>query len=174
MRPGEGAAIDQEENAAGAGVGDQAIDEIAGSAGFSAAHGHVDEGARMVAGERLFQVGDDAVLVVPKAPARQRRHDAQAAAERGAGRPKIGFEPGGQGFGTAEAEDGPAAGVGFEEVGEAGLDARGLVAEWERASGCGEILREPLAVFAGLDFDSDQGNARLLGFDYTGCVAVDV
>ena len=40
---------------------------VAGGEGLAAAHGHLDEGAGIVAGERLFQIGDDAVLVGPKA-----------------------------------------------------------------------------------------------------------
>ncbi len=108
-------------------MGDQAVDEVAGGEGFAAAHGHVDQGARIVAGERLFQVYDDAVLVVPESLAGRGWHDAQAAAEGGSGRFQIGFEPGGQSFGTVEAEDGAAAGVGFEEVGEARLDSGGLI-----------------------------------------------
>ena len=170
----ESAAVDQEENAAGTGVGDETPGEIAGGEGLSAAHGHVDEGARVIASERLFQVGDDAVLVAPKALAGQGGHDAQAAAQGGAGRFEVGFEPGGEGFGAVEGEDGAAAGVGFEEVGEARLDSGGLVAEGERATRSGEIVRESLAVFGGLNFDCDEGNALLLGLDYSGGVAVDV
>ena len=55
----EGAAVDQEENAAGAGVGDETPGEIAGGEGLSAAHGHVDQSAGVIASERLFQVDDD-------------------------------------------------------------------------------------------------------------------
>jgi hypothetical protein len=73
-----------------------------------------------------------------------------------------------------EGEDGAAASVGFEEVGEARLDSGGLVAEWERAARRGEVPRESLAVSAGLDFDFDEGNALLLCLDYSGCVAVNV
>jgi hypothetical protein len=108
-------------------------DEVAGGEGFSAAHGHVDQGARTVAGERLFEVGDDAVLMVPEAFARQRRHDAQAASQAGAGRFEIGFEPRGERFGTMEAEDRAAARFRFEEICESRLDARGLINERQRA-----------------------------------------
>jgi hypothetical protein len=161
-------------NAAGAGVGDQTPGEVAGGEGFSAAHGHVDQGTRIIASERLFQVDDDAVLVVPKAFAGQGRHNAQAASQGVAGRFEVGFKPGGERFGAVEGEDGAAASVGFEKVREARLDSGGLVAEWERATGGGEVLRESLAVFAGLDFDFDEGNSLLLRFDYSSGVPVDV
>ena len=164
----------QEENAAGAGVGDETPGEVAGGEGFSAAHGHVDQGAGVIASERLFEIGDDAVLVVPEARAGQRRHDAQAATQGGAGRFEVGFEPGGEGFGAVKGEDGAAAGVGFEEVGEARLDSGGLVTEGERAARGGEVVRESLAVFAGLDFDFDEGNSLLLGLDYSGGTTVNI
>jgi len=67
-----------------------------------------------------------------------------------------------------------AAGVGFEQVGEARLDSSGLVAERERAARRWEIVRQSLAIFAGLDFDFDKGHARLLGLDDSGRVAVDI
>jgi hypothetical protein len=73
-----------------------------------------------------------------------------------------------------EGEDGAAAGVGFEEVGEARLDSGGLVAEREPATRRGEVPRESLTVFAGLDLDFDEGNPFLFCLDYSGCVAVDV
>jgi hypothetical protein len=38
----EGAAIDEEKNAAGAGVLDEAVARIAGGEGFAAAGGHLD------------------------------------------------------------------------------------------------------------------------------------
>ena len=75
----------------------------------------------------------------------------------GAGRSEVGVEPLRKGLGTVEAEDGAAAGVGFEEVGEAGFDAGGLVAERERAAGRGEILGEALAVLAGSGFRRRSG-----------------
>src|ERR1035438_3186956 len=94
--------------------------------------------------------------------------------EAGAGRFEIGFEPGGEGFGTVKAEDGAAAGVGFEEVGEARLDAGRLVAEGEGAARRGKIPGEADAVLGGLDLDADQGNASLFGLHDTGSVAIDV
>ena len=128
----------------------------------------------MVAGKGLIEVGDNAVLVIPEPFAGDGRHQAEAVAEAGAGRFEIGFEPGGEGFGTVKAEDGAAAGVGFEEVGEARLDAGGFVAEGEGPAWRGEVLGKPDAVFGGLDLDTDQGNAGLLGFHDAGSVAIDV
>ena len=170
----ESAAVHQEENAPGASEGDQAVDEVAGGEGLSAAHGHVDEGAGVVAGEGLFEVRNDAVLMIPKALARDGRHDAQPVAQATARRLEIGFEPTGERFGAVETEDGTAARVGFQEVGEARLDASGLITERERAARRGEIPGKPDAVFGGLDFDADQGDAGLLRFHDADCVSIDV
>lgn len=73
-----------------------------------------------------------------------------------------------------EAEDGPAARVGFEEVRKTGLDTGGLVAKRQRATRRGEILRQALAVFDGLDLDLDERNSLFLGFNDASRVAVDI
>src|ERR1019366_4030226 len=100
----ESSAVHEEQNAPRARVGDQAVDQVAGGEGLSAAHGHVDEGAGVVAGEGLFKVRDDAVLVIPKSLARDGRHDAQPVAQATARRLEIGFEPTGERFGAVETE----------------------------------------------------------------------
>jgi hypothetical protein len=51
-----------------------------------------------------------------------------------------------------EAEDGAAGGVGVQQVGEAGFNARGLIKEGKRPARSWESLRDALAVLLGLDF----------------------
>jgi len=53
-------------------------------------------------------------------------------------------------FWPMKAKHRPAAGVGFEKVGEAGFYARALVLERERASWRGQVVRNAFAVFRGL------------------------
>ena len=54
--PAEVAAIHEEEDALGAGVFDEAVDEIDGGVGLARAGGHLDERARATGGEGLLQV----------------------------------------------------------------------------------------------------------------------
>jgi hypothetical protein len=89
----------------------------------------VNQGARVVARKRLLEIGDDAILMVPKSIAGERRQDTQAIANAGARGLEVGFEPRGERFRPMKAENRPAAGVGLQKIGEAGLDAGGLIAE---------------------------------------------
>jgi hypothetical protein len=73
-----------------------------------------------------------------------------------------------------KAEDRAAAGIGFEEIGEAGLDAGGLIAERQRSARGGEVRRKPLAISIGLDLDLGQRDTGFLRFYYAGCVAINV
>lgn len=74
----------------------------------------------------------------------------------------IGGDPFGQGFGLVEGEDGAPAGLGLEQVGEAGFDAGGFVAERQRAARGREGVGQSDAVFAGLWFDAGQGRTSFL------------
>ena len=68
-------AVHEEENAAGLGVFDEAIGERAGGEGLPRARGHVDERARAVFGERLFQSDVRLDLALPHASRNQRVRD---------------------------------------------------------------------------------------------------
>ena len=72
-------AIDQEQDAPGAGVLDQPVAEVAGGEGLAAAGRHLDQRARVVGGERALQVLDRLDLAVAQARGDQRRHLLQAA-----------------------------------------------------------------------------------------------
>jgi hypothetical protein len=69
--------IYQEENAFGASVLDQAIARIHCGKGFAAAGGHLNECARAIGGERLFQFGDGILLDLPQLGCIQRLHAAK-------------------------------------------------------------------------------------------------
>src|SRR5712692_6179143 len=92
----------------------------------------------------------------------------ETVAEIGAGNFCFLSEPFGKGFGAMEGENRAAAGVWFDEVGEAGFDAGALVAEGERLARGLELGREADAVFFGLDFVAGEGGAFFFGFDDTG------
>ena len=68
-------AVHEEEDAAGLGVFDEAIGERAGGEGLPRARGHVDERARAVFGERLFQSDVRFDLALPHASRNQRVRD---------------------------------------------------------------------------------------------------
>jgi len=72
-----------------------------------------------------------------------------------------------------ESEPWPAGGIGLEQIREAGFDPSGLVAERERPDGCGQRLRNPLAVLLRLDLDADEGCALLLGLDHPDRLTVE-
>ncbi len=59
-------AVDQEQHAPRAGELDQAVDEADGGEGLAAAGGHLDQRARLVGGEALFQVADGGDLRGPE------------------------------------------------------------------------------------------------------------
>jgi len=71
-----------------------------------------------------------------------------------------------------KAENVSAAGIRFEEVGEARLNASGLVAEGQGAARRGQGIRNALAVLLGLNLDTNKGRALLLGLDDSGRLAV--
>src|ERR1017187_812575 len=75
------------------------------------------------------------------------------------------LQPFGQSFRPVEAEDGPAGGVGLEQVGKAGLDSCGLVEERERTARRRESCRNSLAILLRLDLDANEGCTLLLSLD---------
>lgn len=98
----------------------------------------------------------------PEALLVERRHHPELAADSGTRGARVGVNPVGEGFRFVEGEDGAAAGVGFEEIGEAGFDAGALVAEREGAAGSGDDFGKADAVLGGLDFDGGEGDAAFL------------
>ena len=71
-----------------------------------------------------------------------------------------------------EAEDIPAACLRLQEVREAGLDPRGLVAEWQRTARSRDSCWDTFTIFLGLDFDTDQRRAFLLSLNNTDRLAI--
>ena len=63
--------------------------------------------------------------------------------------------------------------MGFEEIGEAGFGAGGLIKEWERPPRSWNRLRDAFAVLLCLDLNTDEGRAFFLSFNNSGGVAVD-
>src|SRR5260370_1811763 len=62
----QSAAVHQEEDAACAGVRDEAIDEVAGGEGLSPSKGHVDEGTRVGAAKGLIRVAMTGTQELPR------------------------------------------------------------------------------------------------------------
>jgi hypothetical protein len=79
----EVAAIDQEQDAPRPGELDQAVNERDRGEGFARAGGHLDQGARAVFLQGLFQVVDGRDLGGPEAFFLERRHVLQAGEEGG-------------------------------------------------------------------------------------------
>ncbi len=180
--PAQVGAVHEEEHPPGAAVLDQAIGRGDGGKRLAAPGGHLDEGAGAVLLERALEALDRPALDVPEARRQQLRQVLKPGAEgRGAavqGMPGRelgrGPEPLGQRLGPVEVEDRPAAGLGIEAVGEAGLDARALIEEGKRVPGAGEMVGHALRVLPRLDLDPRQGGAHLLGLDDARRLAVDV
>ena len=63
----EVAAIDEKEHAARAGELDEPVDEVDGGEGLAAAGGHLDQGARTILSQRLFEIVDGGDLRGPEA-----------------------------------------------------------------------------------------------------------
>ena len=78
-------AVDEEQDAARAGVLDEPVGEGAGGVGLARAGGHLDQRAGLVLGERLFQAGDGFDLAVAHAERDERvcrRHRLQTYPQR--------------------------------------------------------------------------------------------
>lgn len=164
----EVAAVDEEEDALGTGVLDEAVGLGDGGEGLAGAGGHLDEGARAVGGEGFFELRDGVDLALAERSGVQRGEMPKAGAEG------IGlldeFE---QVLGRVEGEDGARAGVGVALVAEVGFDAGGLVGEGQ---GIGPALGDPfvgIGVAGGLLGDSGEGRAFFLGFDDAERLAID-
>ena len=80
--PAQVASINQEQDTAGIGKLDQAIDRADRGEGLAAACGHLDQGPGSVGGEGLFQVPDRPLLRRPEPLGDQGRQNTQAAAQR--------------------------------------------------------------------------------------------
>ena len=112
----EVAAIDQEQHAPHAGVGQHPIGCGAGGEGLARAHGHLHERAGVIAGQRAFKPLDRLDLALAKAIGDERRHVPQPRPQRlGLGQPPP------QRLGAMEGEDPPRARLGVGEVAEQGF-----------------------------------------------------
>ncbi len=96
---------------------------------------------------------------------RKFREIAQLGTKRRAGMLEFLREPLIESFRPMKAEDRSAARVRFQQACEAGFDAGALVLERQRASWRGQVVRDAFAVLRGLQFDSGEGLAFLLGLD---------
>jgi hypothetical protein len=78
----EVATIYQEEHAACAAELDKAVDEVDGGEGLAAAGGHLDQGARTILSQRLFEIVDGDDLRGPETFSLQNRKLVEAFSER--------------------------------------------------------------------------------------------
>jgi hypothetical protein len=166
--------VDQEEDAARAGVLDQPVRDVGGGEGLARAGRHLDERAGAARGQRVLQVADGRRLGGPESGVVELRHGAKPGAERrGEGaRPEVG--PRRERLGPMEPEHRPARRIGIERVGEPGLDAGGLVREGERAlERRGDVVGKAVEVLARLPGDPGERLPLLLGLDHTDGTAVD-
>ena len=81
----EVACIHQKQDAFGPAKFEQAIDRGDGGEGFAGAGGHMNQGAGLVQGQRLFQAGDGTYLAVTQVAHQERRHLLCQAAAQGVG-----------------------------------------------------------------------------------------
>ena len=128
-------AVHEEEDAAGLGVFDEAIGERAGGERLPRAGGHVDERARAILGERLFQADVCLDLAFPHASRNQRVRDGHRL-QPGAEGVRLGG-PLGERLGAMEGEHAAGARCGIAFVAEERFDAGGFVEEREHAGEAG-------------------------------------
>jgi len=166
------AAIDQEEDAAGTGELDEAVEGVACGVSLAGAGGHLDKGAAAAVAQRVFESLDCSDLRGAQAEADERRHGGQAGLGGAAGGGEFAPQPLGERLWPMEAEDIAAGGVGLKEVGEASLNAGGLIKERKWAAWGREGCRDALAVLLGLDLNPDEGGPLLLCLDDADGLAV--
>jgi hypothetical protein len=168
-------AVDEKEDAACVRVLHEAVADVRRGEGLAGAGSHLDERARTARGERLLEIGDGAELGGPEAAVGERRERAEAVAEgRSGGVAAHLLEPGGERLRPVEREDGAACRVGVERVREAGLRARGLVGERERALERGrDLVGQAVDVLRALPLHPGQRLTFLLRLDDAGGGAVD-
>ena len=164
----EVAAVDEEEDAPGTGVLDEAVGLGDSGEGLAGAGGHLDEGARAIGGEGFFKLRDGVDLALAERDGVQRGELAKAGAEG------IGlldeFE---QVLRRVEGEDGARAGVGVALVAEVRLDASGLVGEGQRIR---PALGDPVlrgGVAGGLLSNNGERGADFLRLDDAERLAID-
>lgn len=156
----EVAAVDEEEDALGAGVLNEAVAGGDGGVGLARAGGHLDEGAGSVFGKGFFQAGDGVDLAIAK------RGGDQIGERQEAGAKGVGLlDASDQLFRAMEAEDAAGSGRGIALVGEISFDAGGLVNEGKRLGPALDVLGVGGAVAGGLGVDGGKGFADLFGFD---------
>ena len=79
----EVATIDEKEHPLGPAELNEPVDEVDGGEGLAAASGHLDQGARTVLGQRLFEIRNGGDLRGPEAGGDQRWQRPQTSAEGG-------------------------------------------------------------------------------------------
>ena len=109
-------AIDQEQDAPGAGVLDQSVAEVAGGEDLAAAGRHLDQGAGMIGGERALEVLDPLNLAAAQPLGDEGRQLLQAATQRRALR-----EPLGERLGPVEGAHRPRSWLRVAQIAEQGI-----------------------------------------------------
>ena len=152
--------IDQEEDAFGAGVFDEPVAEVDGGEGFTAAGGHLDQGAGAIFSEGFFEVENAFNLDAPEVGFVQGGQLLKAGAE-------LGVEPGqaDEFIGAVEGENRAAAGVFLERVCKVSDFAGGFVGERQGQAMVREGGRKAVQIFAGLGFHAGERVAFGLGFN---------
>ena len=182
----EVAAVHQEQNAPRIGELDEPIAEVDGGEGLAAARGHLDQGARAVLGQGLFQVpmaviwaGQRPVVLSGGMCRRCPRRVVVVSAARDAPPrcARLFFDcrgPTCQGFWLMETEYRSASRLRIEAVGKPGFDSRTLIEKWQGPCNGWEVLTEAFAILFCLDFDSCEGDAFLLGLNHSRSLTVDI
>jgi hypothetical protein len=163
-------AIYKKENAFGASVLDETINERARGVGLARAGGHLDKRTRTIRGEGFFKVLDRFRLATAHPLLRQRMrkgHCGKSPAES----VRL-SKPVAERFGAMEREDAAGAGLGVSPVPGEGFNTSGFVGEGKRAFDREEIGKI-VAIMAGLLRDSREWSSFFLRFDDTDGIAID-
>ncbi len=161
------APVDEEEDAPGSGVFDEAVGLGDGGVGLAGAGRHLKKGAGTILGEGALEFRDGVDLAIAKRGGIQPGKVAQARTKR------VGLLDQGEEMpGSVEGEDGPGSRVGITLVAEIRLDAGGLVGEGERI---GPALGNPPfggRVALALLGHPGKSRARFLGLEDTDGFAI--
>ena len=161
-------AVHQKQDAPGAAVLEQAIDDVDGGEGLARPGGHLDERPLIGLGKGLFEAADGAGLDRPQAGLVQGRQFSQLRAQgRGLRHPRL------ERLGPREVEDRAAPRHRVEPVGEVGYGAVGLEQERQGDAIHVEPVGDARGILRRLGFHPGQGSLRL-GFDGAGDRAVYV
>lgn len=126
------AAIYEKQNSAGVREFDEPVRRVDGGEGFAGTGRHLNQGTRMIASQRGFEVMDRGGLDLPELAVHERRKGTQAPSEL-----RVLIDPFKKRLRPMEREHFAASGVWIESIRESGFDAGALIDERERATICG-------------------------------------